>query len=292
MSTQTWSTTTRLLLVLGVGILLVLAWQGGRMSATGALPFGMMTTEHGDGVRGHGHMQGRTQPTAEGDFEGETGLQRCRAMMGTMAGMHQSMRSMMGMGTSADTSATPAHRGLMGGRMGMMHGSMGSTNGEGAGDSRMDAEQMRRLCRTMHGSMRAAMHGEATVSGDADDGAFEGTGLSEEIRRWLQSARGAESIVDRTGVDEVVVEVGAGDGFRYAPAAVRVDPGTTVRWRWTGQGGLHDVAFLNADVSTSLRDEAGAEFRHTFDAPGAYMYECTPHTGVGMKGAVIVAENQ
>ena len=86
----------------------------------------------------------------------------------------------------------------------------------------------------------------------------------------------------------MVIEVGAGDGLRYTSAAVRVDPGTTVGWRWTGEGGLHDVAFVNTDVRFALRREEGATFGHTFDAPGAYRYECTPHSGVGMRGAVIV----
>ena len=282
MSTQAWSTASRLVLLLGIGSLLVLAWQGGRMSASGALPFGMMNATHGEG--GHGHMLGTSRMGDGGDFEGETGLQRCRAMIGTMDGMHRSMQSMMGMGTRTDTSVVRPRQGMMG-RMGRMHGRMENR------EPQMDAEQMRRMCRTMHEAMQAAMHGEAVASEDAADGAFEKEGLEGETAQWLQRARGAETILDRTGENEVIVEVGAGDGLQYAPAGIRVDPGTTVRWRWTGQGGLHDVAFLNADVSTSLRDEAGAEFRYTFDAPGAYLYECTPHSGIGMRGAVIVVEN-
>jgi len=78
---------------------------------------------------------------------------------------------------------------------------------------------------------------------------------------------GVERLQDRTGEGEVVVEVGAGDGLQYAPAAIHVDSGTTVRWCSTGQGGLHDVSVLNADVSTALRGGAGAEFGYTFDAP-------------------------
>ena len=287
MDTQNhWSTATRLLLVLGAGLLLALAWQGGRMSASGALPFWRMDSMHAGATRGHGHMQGASRREEGGDFEGETGLRRCRAMMGTMDGMHRSMQSMMGMNARADSSAARPRRGMMGGRMGRMHGSTGT------GEPQMDAEQMRQLCRTMHGAMRAAMHGEAAAAEDAADGAFAEAGLGEETIRWLQSARGAASIVDRTGQEDVVIEVGAGDGLRYAPAAVRVDPGTTVRWRWTGQGGLHDVAFQNADLETALRGEEGATFRHVFQAPGEYRYECTPHSGVGMRGAVIVSDTQ
>jgi halocyanin-like protein len=159
----------------------------------------------------------------------------------------------------------------------------------------MEPEQMRQLCQTMHETMQAAMHGAApppTTSTDADsltdDGNRDETGLRPATAEWLRGTRGGGTIVDRTGDETVVVEVGAGDGFQYAPAAVRVDPGTTVQWRWTGRGGLHDVAFRNANVRTSLRSEEGATFSYTFDTSGEYRYECTPHSGLGMRGVVIV----
>ena len=275
---------TRLLLVLGVGLLLVLAWIGGRMSAGGTDPLRMMANGmHEEGMMAHGtgqggqSMRGGADAAAGEEFAGQRGLRRCRAMMGTMRGMHRSMRSMMGGRMGED--------GRMGGRMGSMHGQMGAMR-------EMDPEQMRDLCRTMHEAMRTAMHGDAVEpEDDSGEAAFEGLSLSGETRQWLQGARGFETVEDRTGEDEVVVEVGAGSGLQYGPAAVQVDPGTTVRWRWTGQGGLHDVAFANAEISTSLKGEEGATFVHTFTEPGEYRYECTPHSGIGMRGTVIVAEN-
>jgi hypothetical protein len=155
------STSTRLLLILGAGLLLALAWQGGRMSASGMLPFGMMSPGHGEGMMGHGHTREASHLGEGGNFEGETGLQRCRAMMGKMDGMHRSMQSMMGMGARADTSASRAYRGMMGGRMERMHGGMENS------EPQTDAEQMRQICRTMHEAMRAAMHGEAVASENA-----------------------------------------------------------------------------------------------------------------------------
>lgn len=289
MSTQdTWSTGSRLLLALGIGLLLFLAWQGGRMSAGGGGFFGGMGMMDGGRHMGGSHMRGGASEESQNRFEGETGLQRCQAMMGTMEGMHRSMRSMMAKATPTDSTGTEAQKGMMDGQMGrgmaMMQGGMGSRG------AMMDAEQMRQLCRTMHEAMQAAMHGKLSSSSGADTEAFDGESLRAETEQWLRSARGIERVEDQTGEDEVLVEVGGGNGLQYAPAAVRVDPGTTVRWRWTGQGGLHDVSFLNADVSTALRGEAGAEFSYTFDAPGEYRYECTPHSGVGMRGAVIVAD--
>jgi len=152
--------------------------------------------------------------------------------------------------------------------------------------------QMRELCRTMHASMRTAMHGDpGGASSTEADSALADEDLDDETRQWLRGTRGFEQVEDRRGEDEVVVKVGAADGLQYAPAAVRVDPGTTVRWRWTGNGGLHNVAVVNAEIGTELRGEKGTEFSHTFNEPGAYRYECTPHAGIGMRGAVIVADD-
>ena len=150
-------------------------------------------------------------------------------MMGTMAGMHRSMQSMMQRHRGEQAVPGSGDR-----RSRMGHGMMGGRMGEN-----MDREEMRRLCQTMQATMQDVMHGD--TPGDAD-----------------------------------------------ASAAVRVDPGTTVRWRWTGQGGLHDVAFINADVSTSLRSEQGETVTQTFAEPGEYRYKCTPHAAVGMKDVVIV----
>lgn len=160
-------------------------------------------------------------------------------------------------------------------------------------EEKMSMEEMRRLCRTMQATMRDVMNGETPegVAESADEQVSGELDLEAQTEQWLGGIRGFETIEDRTGESEVVVRVGAGTGLSYAPAAVRVDPGTTVRWRWTGNGGLHDVAFRNADVKTSLRGEQGETFTHTFAEPGEYRYECTPHTSVGMRGVVIVEKN-
>lgn len=275
------------------------------MSAGGDLPFGMMEGSmhggsmhngnmRGGGMVGHERMSdGRME--AAGHFDGEMGLRRCRAMMRTMTGMHRSMQSMMrGHGARADSSGHASAQGMMGGGMGHGMGDMQDSKGgmmSQRNRGERSPEQMRELCRTMHAAMRTAMHGDpGGASSTGADSALAGEDLDNETRQWLQGARGFKQIEDRRGVDEVVVEVGAGDGLQYAPSAIRVEPGTTVRWRWTGKGGLHNVAFVNTDISASLRGEKGAEFTYTFDDAGAYRYECTPHAGVGMQGVVIVAE--
>lgn len=183
----------------------------------------------------------------------------------------------------------------VGTHVGMMGGNMHATS-----EQQFDGEGGAPCCRgmrgsmdNMHRSMRARMHGGVPrqTDGALDDRVSEELNLDVQTEQWLGGTRGFETIADRTGESAVVVEVGAGNGLTYASAAVRVDPGTTIRWEWTGNGGLHDVAFANKDVTASLRGEQGDTFVQTFAEPGEYRYECTPHASVGMRGVVIVEEN-
>lgn len=188
----------------------------------------------------------------------------------------------------------------VGNHMGMMEGQMvesGATmspdqHDEGEGGTACCTGMMGSMSK-MHRSMHAKMHGEASrqTAGATGDGVSEDLNLEAQTKEWLEGTRRFETIEDRTGEREVVVKVGAGNGLTYAPAAVRVDPGTTIRWEWTGNGGLHDVAFVNAEINTSLHGEQGAEYTYTFAEPGEYRYQCTPHASVGMRGVVIVEGN-
>ncbi len=109
---------------------------------------------------------------------------------------------------------------------------------------------------------------------------------------WFSDVSNYDGTVDRTGRDEVTVDVGAaGNGGRLAfgPAAVRVDPGTTVAWEWTGRGGRHNVVAEDGGFVSGgpvVSDEE--RFEYTFEESGVYEYYCSPHRGLGMKGAVVV----
>ena len=96
--------------------------------------------------------------------------------------------------------------------------------------------------------------------------------------------------VDWTGESDVTVIVGADDGFAFEPAAIAVDPGTTVTWEWTGQGGDHDVVHEDGEFESDRTAEAGHTFSHTFEDSGVYNYVCEPHVGQGMLGSVYVVE--
>ena len=130
----------------------------------------------------------------------------------------------------------------------------------------------------------------AVVVGDQGAGAVQ---LGEpDYGEWFTDVENYEETVDRRGQSEVTVEVGVdanGGAFGFGPAAVRVDPGTTVVWEWTGEGGQHNVlSEEGASLDSELTDEAGFTYEHTFESEGVTTYFCDPHRSLGMKGAVAV----
>ena len=118
--------------------------------------------------------------------------------------------------------------------------------------------------------------------------------VPSEVTEWLSDVGNYDgTVADRTGQNEVSVTTGAegNDGnFAFEPAAVRIETGSTVTWEWTGKGGSHNVvADSGADFESDLVSEEGFTFEQTFESSGVITYYCTPHRGVGMKGAIIVA---
>lgn len=134
----------------------------------------------------------------------------------------------------------------------------------------------------------------AGVAAGAGGLASPATAQGADLGAWFENTGNADEIVDRTGKDRVTVTVGAGgngpDGFAFGPAAVRVDPGTTIVWKWSGKGGQHNVVAVSGGFESSLYSDQGATFEHQFTEPGVYKYYCAPHKGMGMKGAVIVGD--
>jgi halocyanin-like protein len=144
----------------------------------------------------------------------------------------------------------------------------------------------RRLLRVGAGAVGAGLAGVgATGTATAQSGPFDG---------WMSDVGNYEGLVDATGQGEVTISVGAegnGGAFAFDPPAVRVDPGTTVLWEWTGEGGQHNVvAEEGGEFESELTTEAGFTFEQTFDAEGVVKYYCTPHRALGMKGVVVVGD--
>ena len=108
---------------------------------------------------------------------------------------------------------------------------------------------------------------------------------------WFDDVSNFEGTEDFTGQVTVTVEVGA-DGnngaFAFSPAAILVDPGTTVVFEWTGEGGQHNVVEDGGDYESELLEEAGVHYAVQFESEGISKYVCQPHQSLGMKGAVAV----
>ena len=136
---------------------------------------------------------------------------------------------------------------------------------------------------------------EENADENADENDTAATGNEEpDWEGWLDDAPNYDQTEDLRGEDEVEVGVGTGpDGLEFEPPAIWIDPGTTVVWEWTGEGGSHDVTADAgpADLSSDLTDEAGFTYEHTFEEEGITTYYCSPHITVGMKGAVAVGDD-
>ncbi|WP_435073399.1 halocyanin domain-containing protein [Halorubrum sp. HHNYT27] len=123
---------------------------------------------------------------------------------------------------------------------------------------------------------------------DGDSGGQQFLSQEPDYGGFLEEANNYEQTLDMTDSDSVTVEVGAGEGLAFGPAAVAVSSGTTVTWEWTGEGGQHNVSGADGNFESETVGEEGHTFEHTFEESGVHTYACTPHEAVGMKGAVYV----
>lgn len=137
-------------------------------------------------------------------------------------------------------------------------------------------------------SVGGAGDGEASDASGGDSGADKsGEG---SVDAWLADTDNYDSVADMTGKKSVTVEVGAegnNGAYAFAPAAIKISPGTTVVWKWVD--GYHNVAEKDGGF-TSGEPELNATFEYTFETAGTVLYLCEPHESMEMKGAVIVAD--
>ena len=77
----------------------------------------------------------------------------------------------------------------------------------------------------------------------------------------------------------------------YSEDIARIDVGDTITWTPTTKG--HNVHFLAGPDGWDLpkKSKNGKEVVLTFDTPGVYLYQCTPHASMGMIGFVVVGED-
>jgi halocyanin-like protein len=135
--------------------------------------------------------------------------------------------------------------------------------------------------------------GAGTAAASESGGGGGGGGTRPDLGGYLDGVSNFNgTVVDKTGQDEVTVEVGVDNGgqpYGFGPPAVHIDKGTTVKFEWTGEGGGHNVVAENgAFDSGSPVSQAGVNFEHAFEQGGVFNYYCSPHKSLGMKGSIVV----
>lgn len=176
--------------------------------------------------------------------------------------------------------------------------------------------------------------GSALWSGSASAGRRFGNGngigaFLNEKPQFKELPVWKDGVSDQTGQGIVEVQVGtmtsldppfpvppelAFGPFAFTPRVVKVSPGTTVRWVWTGnpwdlvapgEPWAHDVASFEKSGNTHefiSEFQGTGEFEHTFEEVGTNLYFCHPHgypfhdgeleyNLVGMRGAVLVTDD-
>lgn len=88
-----------------------------------------------------------------------------------------------------------------------------------------------------------------------------------------------------------LVEVKAA-ATKFEPAVVFVKAGDTVKWSNMAAHDTVSLAGMIPDGAQAWQSKMGEDFSVTLDAPGAYIYKCSPHVSLGMVGAIVVGEGK
>ena len=77
----------------------------------------------------------------------------------------------------------------------------------------------------------------------------------------------------------------------YSEDIARIDVGDTITWVPTSKG--HNVEFVAGPEGWDApkKSKNNKEVAITFDTPGVYFYQCTPHKGMGMIALVVVGDD-
>jgi len=82
-----------------------------------------------------------------------------------------------------------------------------------------------------------------------------------------------------------------GQSMVYSEDVLKVAVGDTVTWVPKDKG--HNVEFIIGPNAIELpkKSRINQEFTYTFEKPGVYFYQCTPHKSMGMIAVVIVGDD-
>ena len=78
----------------------------------------------------------------------------------------------------------------------------------------------------------------------------------------------------------------------YSEDIARIDVGDTITWLPKSKG--HNVHFIAGPDGWELpaKSKNNKEVAITFDAPGIYLYQCTPHATMGMIAMIVVGDDK
>ena len=76
----------------------------------------------------------------------------------------------------------------------------------------------------------------------------------------------------------------------YSEDIARIEVGDTITWLPTSIG--HNVEFIAGPDGWKAprKSKLNKEVEMTFDTPGVYVYQCSPHKTMGMIGIVVVGD--
>ena len=76
----------------------------------------------------------------------------------------------------------------------------------------------------------------------------------------------------------------------YSEDIARIDVGDTITWVPTAKG--HNVEFIAGPDGWKAprKSKLNKEVEMTFDTPGVYLYQCSPHKSMGMIAIVVVGD--
>jgi len=82
-----------------------------------------------------------------------------------------------------------------------------------------------------------------------------------------------------------------GEKMVYSVDVAKIDAGDTITWLPKSKG--HNVHFIVGPDGWELpkKSKNNKEVAITFDKPGVYLYQCTPHASMGMIALVIVGDD-
>ena len=82
-----------------------------------------------------------------------------------------------------------------------------------------------------------------------------------------------------------------GEKMVYSVDVANIDVGDTITWLPASKG--HNVHFIAGPEGWELpkKSKNNKEVAITFDTPGVYLYQCTPHASMGMIALVIVGDD-